>query len=794
MALSLDEALGMSLTDETDESIHVDIDTRQVTIPESQQVFGVESDEDVEVKHIVIDGRYNDGTDLSTFTFRVNYQNANGDKGTYLATELKVNDDSIEFDWVIGRQVVAYKGTIAFIVCAYTIDSSSVIQNEWNSTLGKGTTLEGLEVSEFDFGDDIVRQLASILSDVNAAQASAKASADEAYKSKTEVVALGKEQQAAIEKKGKDTLATIPEDYTQVSNDVSQLKEDTASLRDGKISKFYASSQGNTNLPDSDDGRIMDLMLYGKSEQKQYSGKNLLNLRSGLGGTGDGVTYTQNGDGSYTRKGTATGVNGNVWFLGSYGELSVMPVLFTLNAGTYTLKDCVIFSGTNDRHDTFTIENDFPVTGVRNLWQNVGASYNDVIYPRLLAGSTDTGWEPYVGGIPSPNPEYPQEIKSVVNPVVKVMGKNLLKTINWKTKTVSGVTIEKTSDTVFKISGTATDDEVTFNSSWGQGINVPAQSYLLCKILHGSCPAGSKVIFFTASYSSIASEIGGLSHMQTSALACGLVRFFIKKGSNINCTVGLSLQMDASTDYEPYTEQTSTLPYTLNAIPVTSGGNVTIAGQQYIADYVDVERGKLVRMCKEVDFEKVDPEEEQNLLSNSREIRYRAENIGIKNLSAETPNNEAGFITSIRRLTPGFGTWDIDQTGIWQCGQGGDGAMLVIRVPLASAMSNIQYFKSLGGCKGLFQAATPTETDLTADEIAAFKALVSHYPVTNVSTTSDQLEGYTVFNYPISLANGWNYVKQQLGDTRDYLYGIDLMTAAAYVNSEYAAALAEIEV
>lgn len=247
MALSLDEALGMSLTDEADESIHVDVSTRQITIPESQQVFGVESDEDVEVKHIVIDGRYNDGTDLSTFTFRVNYQNANGDKGTYLATELQVNDSSIEFDWIIGRKVVAYKGAIAFIVCAYTIDSSSVIQNEWNSTLGKGTVLEGLEVSEFDFGDDIVRQLASILSDANKAQASAKASADEAYKSKTEVVALGKEQQAAIEKKGKDTLATIPEDYTKVSNDVSQLKED-------KVDKPSVSDDGK--IPRAMDGEV----------------------------------------------------------------------------------------------------------------------------------------------------------------------------------------------------------------------------------------------------------------------------------------------------------------------------------------------------------------------------------------------------------------------------------------------------------------------------------------------------------------------------------------------------------
>lgn len=247
MALSLDEALGMSLADEADESIHVDVNTRQIMIPESQQVFGVESDEDVEVKHIVIDGRYNDGIDLSTFTFRVNYQNANGDKGTYLATELQVNDSSIEFDWIIGRKVVAYKGAIAFIVCAYTIDSSSVIQNEWNSTLGKGTVLEGLEVSEFDFGDDIVRQLASILSDANKAQASAKASADEAYKSKTEVVALGKGQQAAIEKKGKDTLATIPEDYTKVSNDVSQLKED-------KVDKPSVSDDGK--IPRAMDGEV----------------------------------------------------------------------------------------------------------------------------------------------------------------------------------------------------------------------------------------------------------------------------------------------------------------------------------------------------------------------------------------------------------------------------------------------------------------------------------------------------------------------------------------------------------
>ncbi len=55
------------------------------------------------------------------------------------------------------------------------------------------------------------------------------------------------------------------------TDDVASLKEDIST----KITKFYASSQGETHLADSDDGKIMDMMVYGKSEQKQYSGKNL---------------------------------------------------------------------------------------------------------------------------------------------------------------------------------------------------------------------------------------------------------------------------------------------------------------------------------------------------------------------------------------------------------------------------------------------------------------------------------------------------------------------------------------
>lgn len=83
---------------------------------------------------------------------------------------------------------------------------------------------------------------------------------------------------------------------------------------------------------------------------------------------------------------------------------------------------------------------------------------------------------------------------------------------------------------------------------------------------------------------------------------------------------------------------------------------------------------------------------------------------------------------------------------------------------------------------------------LPGDIQAKLRTLVTNYPVTNISVTSDQLDGYTVFNYPISMANGWNYVKQQLNDNRDYIYDMDAQSAEAYVNSEYAVALTELEV
>ena len=112
--------------------------------------------------------------------------------------------------------------------------------------------------------------------------------------------------------------------------------------------------------------------------------------------------------------------------------------------------------------------------------------------------------------------------------------------------------------------------------------------------------------------------------------------------------------------------------------------------------------------------------------------------------------------------------------------------------------SALKFIKS---CKIYIALAKPEEIVLTPEKIAAFKSLATYCPTTNISINSEQLDGYTVFNYPISMQNGWDYVKQQIGDTREYIYDMDartqntdLQAAEAYVNSEYAVALTELEV
>ena len=585
----------------------------------------------------------------------------------------------------------------------------------------------------------------------------------------------------------------VREQFKGNDKKIDSLKEDLST----KITKFYASSQGETHLADSDNGKIQDMMVYGKSEQKQYSGKNLLNPTLQTT-TQNGVTCTNNGDGTYTVNGTAT--DGTIFvvyynFADVYGSASSLKMVGCPSGGSaqkYFLRS--YRKGGNPEHlDEYG--SGISIGSFKESESNIaiivksGATVNNLIFkPMLTTDTTATyaDFEPYTGGIPSPNPDYPQEIKSVVNPTVKVCGKNLLNLNSYKENVKNGITITpifnneelqylilngtfKTAEWAVIWIGTLNPGTYTFST---QNSNV--------KILRNWSEQNNT--FTVTDENSVYRIAINSSNMGESV-------------KDVKIYPQLELGSTPST-YEPYHEQTVTLPYTLNAIPVESGGNVTINGQQYIADYVDVERGKLVRMV-----DTIHPKTARDMSA------YAGIKKNVTNYRVNTGNTDKkGVLSNMLLLNRGLWTADVSGVCIFEY-DNVDFSLSYEKLGINSSANSEQREIALktwlenNDLMFMYIRRTSNKIDLTPEEVQAFKALATYYPVTNISVNSEQLDGYTVFNYPISMENGWNYVKQQIGDTRDYIYDMDartqdtdLQAAEAYVNSEYAVALTELEV
>ena len=533
------------------------------------------------------------------------------------------------------------------------------------------------------------------------------------------------------------------------------------------------------------------MMVFGKSEQKKYNGYQLFALAPTNTSTGEKVSlpYTRNGitvdianDGiGYTVRGTNT-LNGQ-----GFDIYLSMSNAFDIEAGTYTRSGKIINGNTNvelisgggtsnggcleykaNKADfTFTETVEKGKSGNFIIRISPSATVNTTVYFQIEKGSVAHDYEPYTGGIPSPSQEYPQEIKSVVNPMVRVFGGTLgnklnNKQINWLIENMNiwhdnnhFVLYDK-----FGTNGSVRLDICVYENNTNNYLctfidtdgNITTERYQIDTIDND---VKNKFIY---------------CNMLTITDVLNISKVI---DVDSNKTVGL-----------PNNYQTATIPYTLNAIPVNSGGNVTINGQQYIADYVDVERGKLVRLCYLYKFDMADyayalPDE------TIQDIRFV---FTLRNASKER-------FTRIGLSNIGYKYYqDIDNSAYpyGVCVESIDKAR--IRVKGVTNKSELAEYLASNNVFLLYALQTQIEEELTTEQAQALKELSTYYPVTNITIGSEQLYGYTHFNYPISMENGWDYVKQQLNDNRDYIYDMDLQSAEAYVNSEYAVALTELEV
>mgnify|MGYP006878127836 CR=1 FL=1 len=608
------------------------------------------------------------------------------------------------------------------------------------------------------------------------------------YNEETNCLEFGSDQKMELNK-GINLDSTLTK--TGYAADAGAVGEITNSLKEdlsNKITKFYASSQGETHITDSDNGKIMDMMLYGKSEQKQYSGKNLIN-------SDEYYSEYKQSDGTY--KGTAN-------------NFSIISVPIGKYIGTQITVSCKVIVPS----DTLSIVIQATINGVTTEGNKITSGKSGVITITIVPktesdtihitygsggggiivvsefqiekGSEATSYEPYVGGQPSPSPDYPQEIKSVVNPTVKVYGENL-----YSGSDLIGLTKIYVTDFIpvnlhngkIYISFDAFSD--TSNGKYFIGMQYFDANK---EKIGGNARAdlvGNNISHINFNFNG---ENAGNNNetVDFKNVLYVKIEFNIYGATATEITYKNIMVSATDSDFEPYKPiQTVTLPYTLNAIPVESGGNVTIDGQQYIADYVDVERGKVVRNIENLTF---------NGAKNENWTLWNADKDNLWSFMLR--NSIKAFVNESASKCNRFefeANESIDKT-FWLCNPSGNPSLQIKNRIIRKDITAFKSWLSNNPIDVIYPLQIPIEEELTAEHVQAFKELITYYPVTNISVNSEQLDGYTVFNYPISMANGWNYVKKQLNDNRDYIYDMDMQSAEAYVNSEYAVALTELEV
>jgi hypothetical protein len=518
-------------------------------------------------------------------------------------------------------------------------------------------------------------------------------------------------------------------------------------------------------------------VIYGKSEQAQYKGKNLLNYEKWktvniANGTAvfenNGVTLTAIDEDAYTyytdEKSKILVTVGKTYTLSWESEQIEGSRAFIFPNGM--IPNSVEVRNEKQVKYTVPVGIDYIMFRVGVLKKGQTISFKNIMFEE---GSERTDFEPYTGGKPSPNPDHPQEIKAVVNPVIKTYGKNLLK-VTFQDKMQDGVTCTNNGDGTYTLNGTATRQiDFSLFGKYDSTVRIPTdirKTYIIKKSGNSNIQLHVGVAY---KYAVVCATEDGLIENKA-----GISYFIcrILSGATLNnFTIYPQIEEGSvSTDFKPYQETQATLPYELYAIPVSSGGNVTIDGQQYISDYVDIEKGVLVRKtaCGNIldlfHIRKVNEGDAKWWDSSVSDMVDMEQNSG-----HDFYEGTAGLFSKLKSyLFSDFYNKKIAM-GIMNSQK-----YLIINMPKSYGLTTKQKWEDfLRDCKILKQLSNSVEINLTQDQLEAFKALSTYYPKTYINAESEQLNAYTMFNYPVSMEKGWEYVKQQIGDTRKYVYDMD---------------------
>lgn len=506
------------------------------------------------------------------------------------------------------------------------------------------------------------------------------------------------------------------------------------------------------NLTDSTNRPFKELKIFGKTEQKTTTGKNL--LRHTLQTiTKAGVTFTVNEDGTVTTSGTASAESEA--FATYVGGL-------VLQAGTYILSGAHSAdhrirvgstSGTLMGHDegsgyTFNLTEESTLQVALRV--NAGKKADGITFRPMirLASVADATYEPYTGGIPSPNPDYPQALNSVGENVgVMVCGKNLLNTDAFIQGTNSACIVSEDGYTVDAIGGN--------NKTYAMSHFVLPVNLLRGKTIHIMCDSfvdsankGIARIQLNITLNDGGSKYAGMGINQTSFsyamptnAKTAVLSIYTNNSStplesdNVVIVKGLRMCLESGAAWEPYKEIQNlavSTPNGLPGIPVTSGGNYTDEnGKQWICDEVDFARGVYIQRVGQEVFNGADDENWYTSGTDTTDT-YRLTTDKIKSKAKGGANSSTAFhgICSAFYPIPAGQTYRRTM-GISIIGSG------IVYVYLddyntGDAVASWMAYLSEHPMSVIYELAVPIETVLSEAELSAYAELHTYEPNTTI--------------------------------------------------------------
>ena len=491
-----------------------------------------------------------------------------------------------------------------------------------------------------------------------------------------------------------------------------------------------------------------EMKVFGWSKQESTTGANLIDVNSMLNDC-----LIKNEDETYSIK----KIKG-----GRFSK--AFPV--NLKAGTAVRfnADIVEYNGEYDKSlqisffnnqtlvagQVIVLESDVTKAAIYQDSANNLGTYTKFKNAILSIGDIKIPYEPYTGGQPSPSPDYPQQIVSAGanrEICIEVRGKNLFELTGIRDNEY--LRIEKIENNTIYARPTNMNAKMpgstSYSSGWisfsekikvisGKLYTISFSYKAVQKTIEIEKLESARILVFNDSENIIVNEgikqeIGKYVDVEIPLLipdGTDSIHFTITCN---NCSVAIkNLQIEERgyTSYEPYHEPQSlsiSTPTGLPSIPVDSDGNYTDTnGQQWIADYIDLKRGKYVQM---VQAAKV-----PNDVNWHMQKQYGEYSLGY-----------------CSKYIDGISTKQVAMSNAWKSNMGESKYTWSNKFSFGKSNAFwIVPYKNEGDLTSddinawltehpmdiMYPLATPIETDLTTEEIQAYKNLVTYAGTTIV--------------------------------------------------------------